>query len=177
MKDSKSLERLSWASLGGNCGAVGDHFHMARKAIKAIANGELIASSIYESEPWGMIDQKPFLNQVVGFKANCDADYALEYVLEVERSAGRERVKKWGPRTLDIDLLSWPDRRCKTDRLSLPHPALSQRRFVLLPWSEIAPNMVPYGLEKSVATLLDACSDSSWVRLWQPPPSVSPRRD
>ena len=165
VQNSKDLRALSWVSLGGNEGQVRENFEMAKDALRTIAMGNLLSSKLYESEPWGLTEQAVFLNQIVGFQAICDAHEALDYVLEIERALGRERITKWGPRPLDIDLLSWPGQVCTTAKLTLPHPNLAMRRFILVPWEEIAPNLIPNGLDVSVRTLLSMCSDSSWVRL------------
>ena len=165
MPKSTELQDFSWISLGGNMGNVFETFASARSAIEEIAIGSLLLSRIYESEPWGFDEQPSFLNQIVGFQTARSAEDTLAYCLEVERTAGRKRVEKWGPRPLDIDLLSWPGVVCQSEKLILPHPALSNRRFVLVPWAEVAGNFVPFGHTLSVKMLLDACLDSSWVRL------------
>ena len=74
----------------------------------------------------------------------------LEVLQRIEEKHGRIRGEKWGPRTLDLDLLSWPGETIEHERLTLPHPRIAERGFVLIPWATIAPDLVPFGMENSV---------------------------
>ena len=151
-------------SLGGNEGDVRGAFDFARRRLESLADGgALTCSCIYASEPWGVADQSAYLNQVVGLRPLKRAEAFLTALHEIERAGGREREARWGPRTLDLDLLSWPTP-VKAVGVLLPHPRLHLRRFVLVPWAEIAPEEAVVGLGRTVLELLDACSDSSWVR-------------
>ena len=158
----------SWFGLGGNCGDVAKTLKRAEAFIESIGTGTLHTSRLYLSEPWGYSDQKEFINQVVGIKPKIKVEQALELIHGFERNEGRERTIKWGPRTIDIDILYWPNHVQNNPQLTLPHPRLHQRRFVLEPWVEIAPNLVIPGLDQSVAQLLDSCPDTGWLKVLSP---------
>ena len=161
---------LAWYSLGGNRGAVGAALAAARAALRAVSVGPLVCSPLYQSEPWGGVTQAPYLNQVVGGVPRLDPAETLRAAQAVEQQWGRNRAQedRWGSRTLDVDLLSWPDQALDTGTLVLPHPRLAARRFVLVPWADAAPGLRPFGLEQTVVELLAACPDSSWVRRCSP---------
>jgi len=150
--------------MGGNIGDVSQRLASARTALDALAEGGLTQSPMYETAPWGLTTQATFLNQVVGFVPRSSPEATLLGLQAIERAHGRKREIKWGPRTLDLDLLCWPDRVVDTVDLVLPHPGLSARRFVLEPWAEVAPDLVPAGLDRTVRALLAGCTDSGWVR-------------
>jgi 2-amino-4-hydroxy-6-hydroxymethyldihydropteridine diphosphokinase len=133
-----------------------------------MGTGSLYSSQLYRSEPWGYSEQNEFINQVVGVKPQVSVDQALTHIQEFERNEGRERTIKWGPRTIDIDILYWPNHVCNDPRLTLPHPRLHQRRFVLEPWVELAPNLIIPGLEKSLTQLLESCPDTGWLQVLSP---------
>jgi 2-amino-4-hydroxy-6-hydroxymethyldihydropteridine diphosphokinase len=150
--------------MGGNIGDVSQSLASARTALTELAEGELTQSLIYETAPWGLTKQAAFLNQVVGFVPKGSPQATLLGLQAIERAHGRKREKKWGPRTLDLDLLCWPGRVVNTLDLVLPHPGLSARRFVLEPWADVAADLVPAGLDRTVRELLAGCTDSGWVR-------------
>lgn len=103
------------------------------------------ASSVIETPPWGNTDQPAFLNQVVAVDTTLTPEELLQVTQEIEQAAGRRRTLHWGPRTLDIDLLLYDDETRDTAELTLPHPYLTQRRFVLAPLAEIAPDVCVHG--------------------------------
>lgn len=150
--------------MGGNQGDVLGHLAAAREALAGWSRGPLEVSPTYVSEPWGRPEQPEFQNQVVGLVPAMGPWAMLDHLQALERSAGRTPGERWGPRPLDLDLLCWGDRVIDTPRLSLPHPRLTERRFVLAPWADVAPEFVVPGLGRSVAELLAACPDPCWVR-------------
>lgn len=156
---------LVYLGLGGNQGAIRARLAAARLAIRSLARGPLQVSPLVVSAAWGRTDQPDFVNQVVGLRPRLARRPLFEALLRVEAANGRDRRReqRWGPRTLDIDVLSWPGVIDPDPGLTLPHPRLHQRRFVLLPWAAIAPDLVVPGLGRSVAELLAACSDSGSV--------------
>lgn len=121
----------------------------------------LARSSLYRTEPVGIANQPPFVNAAVTLTTDLDAEVLLDFLLAVERRYGRDRASGApnGPRTLDLDLLLLEDRVVNSPRLTLPHPALASRRFVLGPLCEIAPNLRHPILGKSMAELLAALPD------------------
>ncbi|MFY9745173.1 MAG: 2-amino-4-hydroxy-6-hydroxymethyldihydropteridine diphosphokinase [Acidobacteriaceae bacterium] len=123
------------------------------------AAGSIVArSSLYRTEPVGYTDQPPFVNAAVTLATDLDAETLLDRLLAIERRYGRDRASGTpnGPRTLDLDLLLLGDRVVNSPRLTLPHPALAERRFVLAPLCEIAPNTRHPVLGKTMAELLAA---------------------
>jgi 2-amino-4-hydroxy-6-hydroxymethyldihydropteridine diphosphokinase len=111
-------------------------------------------STVYETPPWGNIDQPAFLNLVVEVAFEGSPEDLLTLMLETENLLGRQRAVHWGPRIIDIDLLAFGREILVGQRLSVPHPMLSKRAFVLVPWNEIAPDFVVPGTDNTVAELL-----------------------
>lgn len=124
----------------------------------AAAGPVLARSSFYRTEPVGFADQPAFVNAAVTFQTALPPDALLDFLLATERRYGRDRSRDLPnhPRTLDLDLLLIDDLVLNSPRLTLPHPSLAQRRFVLAPLAEIAPNLRHPILEKSMAELLAA---------------------
>ena len=99
-------------------------------------------SRIYETKPWGKTDQANFWNLVVEIETKLSPLELLDACQEIEKSLGRERLIRWGPRTIDIDLLNYDNKVWKDNRLILPHPRMEEREFVLAPLREIAPQFI-----------------------------------
>src|ERR1700677_4829276 len=98
-------------------------------------------SSIYRTPPWGKLDQPSFLNMAALVETNLSARALLTLCLEIEQKMGRRRLERWGPRTLDIDILTYGDSRIDEPDLTTPHPRTTERAFVLAPLAEIAPRL------------------------------------
>ncbi|MBU1669560.1 MAG: 2-amino-4-hydroxy-6-hydroxymethyldihydropteridine diphosphokinase [Actinobacteria bacterium] len=132
----------AYLGLGSN---EGDRMENLRQGVMALkeADGVVVVgiSSVYESEPVGMTDQPDFLNAVVAVETTLDPNELLELAFEVERRQGRQRLLRWGPRTLDVDLLVVGDVVSDDPALTLPHPRLNERRFVLEPLMEVEPEL------------------------------------
>lgn len=130
-------------ALGGNVGDVRATFRKAIPMICGMAQATLRArSSDYATPPWGEENQPRFVNACIEIDTSLDP-HALLFVLQkVEQKLGRERdpVRRWGPRTLDLDLVAYDDVSLQTEQLTLPHPRLFERAFVLVPLAEIAPD-------------------------------------
>lgn len=134
-------------------------------ALKSLAeNKEIIIqkrSSIYETAPVGYTDQADFLNMVIEIKTSLTAIGLLDICQEIERNLGRKRTIRFGPRTIDLDILVYNQENSKTERLILPHPRMHERAFVLIPLQEIAPQLVVSTMEKRVVDLIDNLPDES----------------
>ena len=123
-------------------------------------------SHVYETQPWGNTEQESFLNQVVMANTTFDPRELLEKIGKIERELGRERRKdqdKWGPRTIDIDILFYGKRVIRDKGLEIPHPELHKRAFVLVPLLEIAPDLEHPILKKQIDELYMDCKDESVV--------------
>ena len=116
-------------------------------------------SSVYRSEPWGIQNQPEFLNQVLAIQTQQSPQGLLKIIQQIEGKLGRERKEKWGPRSIDIDILFYDNMIMSTESLTIPHPQLHNRRFTLIPLSEIAPQLVHPKLLKSISLLLRECPD------------------
>ena len=152
----KSAES-AFVGIGSN---VGDRIGHCRSAIEGIRRIEGCRvkriSSFYESDPVGYEDQDRFVNAVLELTSALSPLDLLDELLSIERDMGRTRTIRWGPRTIDLDLLLFGETVMSHPRLTLPHPRMHERGFVLLPLEEIAPHAVHPVLECSVRNLLAA---------------------
>ena len=149
----RETRNVVYLSLGSN---LGDREAILRDAIARLGSlGRVTAvSSFYETEPVDFLDQPWFLNCVVLLETDLSPQTLLQRLLEIERSLGRERLQPKGPRLIDIDILLFGDEIIHEPGLTIPHPALHQRRFVLEPLAQIAPGVVHPVLKKTVRELL-----------------------
>ncbi|GLQ97368.1 2-amino-4-hydroxy-6-hydroxymethyldihydropteridine diphosphokinase [Dyella mobilis] len=133
----------AYVALGSNLGDSRRHLLDAMTALAELPSTELLLRShLYRTPPWGVHDQPDFLNAVVALETSLPPHELLDALLGIERAAGRERQgERWGPRTLDLDLLHVAGEAVDDERLTLPHPHIAQRAFVLLPLNELAPEL------------------------------------
>jgi 2-amino-4-hydroxy-6-hydroxymethyldihydropteridine diphosphokinase len=133
----------AYVALGSNLGDSQKQLLDAVKALAALPHTQLLARShCYRTPPWGVRDQPDFLNAVVALETPLPPHELLDALLDIERAAGRERKgERWGPRTLDLDLLHVAGKTVNDERLTLPHPHIAERAFVLLPLNELAPDL------------------------------------
>jgi len=128
--------------LGGNIGDVAGSFIRALRSLFDAPGVKLLrASSIYLTPPWGKLDQPSFLNMAVVVETELPARALLARCLEIEEKMGRRRLERWGPRTLDLDILTYGDAAIDEPDLKIPHPRITERAFVLAPLAEMAPRL------------------------------------
>jgi 2-amino-4-hydroxy-6-hydroxymethyldihydropteridine diphosphokinase len=154
--------QIAYLLTGGNRGDTSKYLHQAREAIGNLGQIQSI-SAIYQTEAWGYTDQEPFLNQAIALETQLSASALLKAILEVEQSLGRVREEKYGPRTIDIDILLFGDQVISLPDLTVPHPQLPYRRFALQCLNDVAPGLVHPLLGKTILTLLEECTDSLTV--------------
>lgn len=131
--------------LGGNIGPVRETIAAALARLEAGGARVVARSSDYETPPWGKLDQPAYVNAAVAVETALGAQDLLALVLAIEQEFGRRRLEKWGPRTLDIDILTYGDRRIDEPGLVVPHPYMLERAFVVVPLAEIAPDLIVRG--------------------------------
>ena len=137
-----------------------------REAIRRLeTTGRLRSvSSIYETEPVEFTDQPQFLNRAVALETSSTPEQLMLQLLTIEKAMGRQRIRKKGPRTIDLDILLFGDEVVDTPGLTIPHPAMQHRRFVLEPLAEIAPDAVHPVLKMTVRALLEELPAGQSVR-------------
>lgn len=137
----------AWLGLGSNLpgrlGGPADYVEAALQRLSTADGIELLRrSSLYRSAPWGETAQGDFINAVAEFSSDLSAGELLDTMLAIESELGRRRGGKWGPRLIDLDLLCFDDLEVETMQLTLPHPRMHQRAFVLIPLLELDPDFV-----------------------------------
>ena len=149
------MEKTVYLSLGSNLGDRAANLAAAIENLRGL--GEVTAvSSFYETEPMEFADQPWFLNCAVALKTELMPKQFLSKILAIERDMGRQRIRPKGPRTIDIDILLFGNAVIHTPQLEVPHPAMHQRRFVLEPLAEIAPEARHPVLKRTVRDLREA---------------------
>ena len=153
---------VAYVALGSNLGDSRRYLTDAIEAMARLPSTRVTARSrLYRTPPWGMLEQPPFLNAAVELDTGLSAEALLDALLAIERAAGRRREgERWGPRTLDLDLLHMDGVRLADERLTLPHPRIAERAFVLLPLADLAPRLELPG-QGQVAALLAALDHSA----------------
>lgn len=154
-------------SIGGNLGERLQNLSTARKFISQDIGKIEKASQVYQTQAWGKKDQNDFLNQVLKISTKQCAAKCIELCLSIEKKMGRVRKEKWEARLIDIDILFFNKEIIQQKKLIVPHPEIQNRKFVLVPLAEIAAHYIHPLLRKKVATLLQNCSDPSFVEIFK----------
>lgn len=151
------MRHKAWLGLGGN---LGDPVVAMAQALQALDQREdtvvIDVSPVYRTPPWGKTDQAWFSNATAVIETGLDPESLLTTCLDIEKQLKRERLERWGPRIIDIDVLAYEGvERLETSLLTIPHPRMTQRAFVMVPLSDIAPDLVIDG--KTVGTWAQEC--------------------
>ena len=172
--EGPARRRGIFLSLGSNVGGRRIHLEAALRLLAERRALPVTCSPIYRTAPVGGPPQGDFLNLAVEVETDLGPEDLLEAMHEVERSRGRDRRReqRWGPRPLDIDLLLFGERVVARDNLSVPHPRLHLRRFVLVPLADLAPAAIHPATGRTIQELLEGCPDRSIVVREGPPPAI-----
>jgi 2-amino-4-hydroxy-6-hydroxymethyldihydropteridine diphosphokinase len=157
--------RTAFIGIGSNLGNREENLSIAVTRIGETAGNILSASSVYETEPWGFQSDNKFLNMVLTIDSHLVPQALLKTLLKIEESMGRLRKSAdYSSRIIDLDILFYDSLIIKEDSLIIPHPHIQDRKFVLVPMAEIAPDFIHPVLKKSVTSLLDLCADTGVVK-------------
>lgn len=150
--------------VGSNLGDRLEFLNKAQKSIEDKIGAITNRSKIYETAPWGEKDQDDFLNQALEVETKLKPKKVLEKIAEIEKYLEREETYKWGPREIDIDILFYGEELISEMDLTIPHPFIHERKFTLIPLSEIAPDLYHPIMGTTVLELLLECEDDGEVK-------------
>ena len=154
----------AFLGLGSNLGTREDFLNRAAAELRRTPGVRLVwCSPVYETDPWGDVPQGRFLNAALEIETTLDPPGLLAEIKRIERQVGRTAGERWGPREIDIDILLYDGLVHSGDGLTVPHPSLAERRFVLVPLREIAPDVVHPVTGLTVTEMADACRDGTRV--------------
>lgn len=154
-----------YLGLGSNLGDRAANLAEARRRLRAAVIVDAV-SRIYETSPWGLLDQPPFLNQVVRGRTALAPHELLTALKGIEAEMGRRASVRYGPRLIDVDLLVYGDAVVETETLTVPHPRMADRAFVLIPFAELAPNLLHPMLGRTIADLARMAPGRDGVVPW-----------
>jgi 2-amino-4-hydroxy-6-hydroxymethyldihydropteridine diphosphokinase len=158
------MGHIAYIGIGSN---LGEKLHRCREAISEILKVDchklLATSSFFKTQPIGYTLQDWFVNGVIKIETDLDASGLLQSLKTIERQLGRTETFRWGPRTIDLDILFFDDAEIETPELRIPHPRIQERRFVLVPLTEIDPNLLHPVFKKTVHELLERLDEPQGV--------------
>lgn len=152
------MERVYLAT-GSNMGDKAANLATALELIELYVGDLVQVSAVYRTAAWGKEDQPEFLNQAMSIDTKLEPETLLLAVMEIEQKMGRQRRIRWGERLIDIDILFYGQLISHSQRLTIPHPFIQERNFVLQPLLEIAPDLIHPVFQKSIRELAAACPD------------------
>jgi 2-amino-4-hydroxy-6-hydroxymethyldihydropteridine diphosphokinase len=156
----------AYIGLGSNLGQREAYLSQSVRLLCRIPGVEVVrCSNIYETEPVGFTEQPAFLNMVAAVQTTCSPQCLLAQMLEIEKRLGRTRDVRWGPRTIDLDLLLYGDVRLQTEELTIPHPRMFERLFVLIPLLDVLPRTATW--YESVDVCRQKLAGKESVKLWK----------
>jgi len=162
------MNQTAFISLGSN---MGNRITLLEQALKTLECNYPIkvvnVSSIYETDPVGYENQDLFLNMVAQIKMNLSPFELLEVCQQTELELGRKRNIRWGPRTIDLDILLYNKENMITERLVIPHPRMHERLFVIIPLLEICSNITLPAMDKPLREMAEQLTDREGVRIWK----------
>ena len=161
---NKKLEtNISYLSLGSNLKNKADNIFKATSFIKNKIGPIIKSSKLYTTEPWGVKNQNKFINQVLSIKTSLRPLDLLNECKNIEKKMGRISSRRWGERLIDIDILYYNDLILNFKKLSIPHPEIANRKFILIPLNDIDPNHVHPVLDLTNQQLLNETNDNCVV--------------
>lgn len=162
------MKHIAYLGLGSNQGERDIFLYRALQELTAHPKINVVkCSSIYETDPYGPVPQPDFLNMVIEIETALSPIELLNATQHIEAKLDRKREVRWGPRTIDLDILLYNQENIKMEKLQIPHVELIKRAFVVLPLYEIAPNLKISNNGELLSTLHKKFSDSKGVRLWK----------
>jgi 2-amino-4-hydroxy-6-hydroxymethyldihydropteridine diphosphokinase len=158
---------VAYLLIGGNLGDRSGYLNEAISKIASLCGSIKQLSAVYESEAWGDLNQPNYLNQAIELHTELNAHDLLKSTQLIEQALGRVRDKEFGSRTLDIDILYFNDSIIQDTLLTIPHPRISERQFVLIPMNEIAKMLYDPVLKMTIHEILSVCKDKLSVDLYK----------
>jgi 2-amino-4-hydroxy-6-hydroxymethyldihydropteridine diphosphokinase len=166
----------AYVGFGSN---IDDRLNYIAQALRLLSEADDVSliqiSSLYETEPVGYEEQGWFLNGVVAVETDLPVQQLLALLKEIEKGVGRQHRARWGPREVDLDLLIYDQCCINTPDLTVPHPEMHRRSFVLVPFAEIAPDVLHPIFQQNIRTLLSNLNNEKAVKLAAPPPKIDAR--
>ena len=159
------MSSIVFISLGGNLGNTLEIFKNSYLEIEKKIGRITAFSNLYQTAAWGKTDQPDFLNQVISLETDLNPEKIMSELLDIELLFGRRRDIVWGPRILDLDILFLGNQIVSSENLTIPHPQIAHRRFVLIPMAEIAPDFLHPVLQQTILELLELTTDLQSVRV------------
>lgn len=154
--------------LGSNLGNRAEYIDAAINEIGSLKDTKLInKASLYETEPWGFKEQPDFINSAVEIETSLSAEELFIGVKEIEQKLKRQNIGRWQEREIDIDILFYGDEIIRTEKINIPHKEIENRKFVLIPMNELAPDFIHPVFNETITGLLNKSKDSLVVKKYE----------